>query len=116
MRKRYTHGGKPAWRNLTVADLRAFKETRIFSQVAAHTEADGSAAAAAGGDIVAIDRPLTAEVREGASEALMHATMGLTAYRSEVAAVEAAFQGMNAGADAVYTLHSQPMVTKLAEF
>ena len=116
MQNMYIHGGKPARRNLTVADLRAFKGAWIFSQVAAHTEPEGPAAAAAGGDIVAIDRPLTAEVREGAPEASMHAAVGLTGYRSEVAAVEAPFQAMNAGTDAVNTLHSQPMVAKLAEF
>ena len=30
MRNMYTHGGKPARRNLTVADLRAFKERGSF--------------------------------------------------------------------------------------
>ncbi len=108
----YTHGGKPARRNLTVTDLRAFKGTRIFSQVAPHTDAEGSAAAAAGVDLVAIDRPLPAEVREGAPEASMHAAVGLTAYRSEVAA----FEAMNDGADAVDTLHRLPTVSKPAKF
>ena len=46
----------------------------------------------------------------------MHAAVGLTANRSEVAVVEAAFEAMNDGADAAYTLHSLPMVAKLAEF
>ena len=112
MRNMYIHGGKPARRYLAVADLHAFQGTWIFSQVAAHTEPVGPAAAAAGGDIVAIDRPLTAEVREGAPEASMHAAVGLTAYRSQIAAVE----GMDDGADAVNTLHCLPMVSKLAEF
>ena len=38
MRNMYTHGSKPDRRNLTVADLRAFKGTRFFSQVAAYSE------------------------------------------------------------------------------
>ena len=41
MQGRYTHGGKPARRNLTVAGLRTFKTKRIFVQVAAYTEAVG---------------------------------------------------------------------------
>ena len=56
--------------------------------------------------------PLNSLKAWGAPEASMHAAVGLTAYRSEVAAIEAPFQAMNAGADAVNTLHSQPMVTK----
>ena len=116
MQNIYTHGGKPARLNLTVADLRAFKTKRILSQAAAYTEADGPAAAAAGVDIDSTDRPLTAEVREGAPDAFMHAAVGQTPYRSAVAVVEAAFEAMNDGADAANTLHSLPMVPKLAEF
>ena len=116
MRNMYAYGGEPARRNLTVTGLRAFTAKRIFSQVAAYTETRDPAAAAAGVDIVAIDRSLTAEVREGEPEAFMHAAVGLTANRSEVAVVEAAFEAMNDGADAAYTLHSLPMVAKLAEF
>ena len=116
MQDRYTHGRKPARRNLTVAGLRAFKAKRIFSQVAAYTEADSPAAAAAGVDIDATDRPLTAEVREGAPEAFTHAAAGPTAYRGAVAAAEAAFEAMNGGAYAAYTLHSLPMVPKPDEF
>ena len=69
-----------------------------------YTEARGSAAAAAGVDIVAIDRSLTTEVREGAPEAFMHAAVGQTGYRRAVAVVEAAFEAMNDGADAANTL------------
>ena len=116
MQGRYTHGRKPARRNLTVAGLRAFEAKRIFSQVAAYTEAHSPAAAAAGVDIDAIDRTLTAEVREGAPEAFTHAAAGPTACRSEVAVVEAAFEAMNGGADAAYTPYSLPMVPKPAEF
>ena len=116
MQGRYTHGGKSARRNLTVAGLRAFRAKRIFAQVAAYTEADSPAAAAAGVDIDASDRPLTVEVREGAPEAFTHAAAGPTACRSEVAVVEAAFEAMNDGADAVFTLHSLPMAPKPDEF
>ena len=116
MRNMYAYGGEPARRNLTITGLPAFTAKRIFSQAAAYTEADGPAAAAAGVDIDATDRPLTAEVREGAPDAFMHAAVGQTGYRSAVAVVEAAFEAMNDGADAAYTLHSLPMVAKLAEF
>ena len=46
----------------------------------------------------------------------MHAAVGLTGYRSELPVVDAAFEAMNDGADAPYTLHSLPMAPKLAEF
>ena len=39
-----------------------------------------------------------------------------TAYRGAVAAAEAAFEAMNDGADAAYTLHSLQMVPKPDEF
>ena len=116
MRNMYAYGGEPARRNLAMTGLRAFTAKRIFSQVAAYTEAHSPAAAAAGVDIDATDRPLTAEVREGAPDAFMHAAVGQTGYRSEVAAVEAAFEAMNDGADAAYTPYSLPMVPKPAEF
>ena len=107
-----THDGKPALRNLTAAELRAFKGTRIGSQVAAHANAEGSAAESAGIEVVAVDCPPRAEVREGAHEALIHAAVGLAPCRSEVAAYEA----MNDRAGAVYRPHSLPAILKLAEF
>ena len=116
MRNMYAYGGEPARRNLAMTGLRAFTAKRIFSQVAAYTETRGPAAAAAGVDTDATDRPLTAEVREGAPEAFKHAAAGPTACRSEVAAAEAAFEAMNGGADAAYTPYSLPMVPKPAEF
>ena len=46
----------------------------------------------------------------------MHAAVVLPAYRSAIAVFEAAFEAMNHDTDAVYTLHSLPMGTKLDEF
>ena len=106
------HGGKPARRNLTAAELRELTGTRICSQVDAHTDADSSAVAAAGVDTVAIDRPRPVEARKGPPEAFMHAAVDLAPCRGEGAAYEA----MNDRAYAVHMPHSLPTVSRLAEF
>ncbi len=116
MKNIYTFGGQPARRNLTVADLRAAKGKRVLTEVSAYTAEEGAAASAAGIDIIATDSPLTAEVRKGAPETFICTATSLTAYRSEGAVVEAAFEALHDGADSIYNLHSLGMVAKLAEF
>ena len=115
MRRIYTYGGKPASRNLTIADLRAAKGTRKFTQVTVANADEAAAAAAADIDIITTESPLTAEIRKAAPQTFLHTALMLTDYRSEAAVVDAAFEAMEDGADAVYTLRSLRMVSMLAE-
>ena len=115
MRRIYTYGGKPASRNLTIADLRAAKGKRKFTQVTASTADEAAAASEADIDIITTESPLTDEIRKGAPETFLHAALMLTDYRSEGAVIDAAFEAMEDGADAVYTLRSLRMVSMLAE-
>ena len=115
MKRIYTYGGKPASRNLTIADLRAAKGKRKFTQVTASTADEAAAATEAGIDIITTESPLTAEIRKGAPETFLHTALMLTDNRSEGAVVDAAFGAMEDGADAVYTLRSLRMVSMLAE-
>ena len=115
MRRIYTYGGKPASRNLTIADLRAAKGKRKFTQVTASTADEAAAASEAEIDIITTESPLTAEIRKGAPETFLHTALMLTDYRSEAAVIDAAFEAMEDGADAVYTLRSLRMVSMLAE-
>ncbi len=115
MRRIYTYGGKPASRNLTIADLRAAKGKRKFTQVTASTADEAAAASEADIDIITTESPLTDEIRKGAPETFLPAAFMLTDYRSEGAVIDAAFEAMEDGADAVYTLRSLRMVSMLAE-
>ena len=115
MRRIYTYGGKPASRNLTIADLRAAKGKRKFTQVTVSTADEAAAASEADIDIITTESPLTAEIRKGAPETFLHTALMLTDYRSEGAVIDAAFEAMEDGADAVYTLRSLRMVSMLAE-
>ena len=56
MRRIYTSGGKPASRNLTIADLRAAKGKRKFTQVTASTADEAAAASEADIDIITTER------------------------------------------------------------
>ena len=114
MKKIYTFGGQPAYRNLTVADLRAEKGKKVFSQVTANTTEEAAAADEAGIDILTTNCPLTTTVRKGAPKTFLHTAIGLTDYRTNEAVIEAAYEAMAAGSDAVYTLHSLKMIEELA--
>ena len=61
----YTYGGKPARRNLTVADMRAAKGVRKLVQVTANTAEEAAAAAEAGMDLVIGNAINVEAVRQG---------------------------------------------------
>ena len=115
MKSVFTYSGQPASRNLTVADLRAAKGKRKFTQVTAITSEEAAAASQAGIDIITTNSPLTSEVRKGAPELFLHTAIPLTDYTSESSVIDAAFEALGDGADAVYTLRGLRMVSILAE-
>ena len=115
MRRIYTYGGKPASRNLTIVELPAAKGKRKFTQVTASTADEAAATSEADIDIITTGSPLTAEIRKGAPETFLPAAFMLTDYRSEEAVIDAAFEAMEDGTDAVYTLRSLRMSSMLAE-
>ena len=115
LRRIYTCGGQPASRNLTIVELPAAKGKRKFTGVTASTPHEAAATSEADIDIIKSGSPLTADIRKGAPETFLPAAFMLTDYRSEEAVIDATFDAMEDGADAVYTLRSFRMGSVLAE-
>lgn len=115
MKSIYTYGGKPASRNLTLADLQAAKGKQKFSQTCVDSQEEAAAAVAAGIDILSVTCPHTASIREAAPETFCHSAVMLTDYTTEESVINAAFEAMTDGADMIYTIRSLKTITTLAE-
>ena len=110
----YTYGGRPAQRNLTVADIIALKGNATLCQTCPATEEEAAACEAAGIDVLnASDADLPA-VRAGAPETFTIADLPMTAHRTADDILRAAVTAGEAGADAVYTPRSLHVVEMLA--
>ena len=114
LKRIYTYGGKPARRNLTVADLVALRGKTRLCQTCPATEEEAAACEAAGIDVLnASDADLPA-VRAGAPTTFTIADLPMTAHLAPDDILRAAVRAADAGADAVYTPRSLSMVETLA--
>ena len=110
----YTYGGKPARRNLTVADLVALKGCARLCQTCPATEEEAAACEAAGIDVLNTSDADLPAVRAGALETFTIADLPMTAHHTSDDILRAAVKAGEAGADAVYTPRSLRVVEMLA--
>ena len=114
-RKRiYTYGGRPAQRNLTVADMIALKGTAKLCQTCPTTEEEAAACEAVGIDVLSTSAADLPAVRAGAPKTFTIADLHMTAHHTPDDILRAAINAAEAGADAVYTPRSLAMVEMLA--
>ena len=115
-RKRiYTYGGKPAWRNLTVADMIALKGSRRLCQTCPANEEEAAACEAVGIDVLNTSDADIPSVRAGAPETFTIADLPMTAHHTPDDILRAAVRAAEAGADAVYTPRGLRVVEMLAK-
>ncbi len=114
-RRIYTYGGKPAQRNLTVADVIALKGRRRLCQTCPATEEEAAACAEAGIDVLNTSDGDLPAVRAGAPEIFTIADLPMTAHLTPDDILRAAVKAAEAGADAVYTPRSLRIVEMLAD-
>lgn len=107
-------GGREADRTVTVASLRALKNsgTRLV-QVTAGTAEEAAAAEAADIDMVACLANAVPEVRAGSSRVFVSAAIDFDGAVTEDDLLAAAFNALNAGADAVITARAMSCVRRL---
>ena len=115
MRKIYTYGGRPARRNLTVADLQMAKaEGRKLTQVDAVTEDEARMLAEIGIDVITIADLDIEAVRRGAPRTFVTGSQTMVQYVTEDEALGAAIACAEKGADAIYTPRGLGVVERLA--
>jgi 3-methyl-2-oxobutanoate hydroxymethyltransferase len=117
MRAIYTFGGQPARRNLTLPDLRAAKAAgRKLTQANATRDIaeEAAAVAAAGIDLLSVTSTRLEEARAAAPDIYLIATLGAPHLVTPDEVLREAFRVATAGADAIYTIRSLPIVEMLA--
>ncbi len=114
-KKIYTWGGKFADRNYTVADLRKAKGKQKLIQTTATNFEEADAASQAGFDLLLCKSPFIKDVRLGAPNIFLTATIDLSNFVTEVDILKEAFNAMKEGADQVYTARGPHIVELLAK-
>ena len=114
MKRIYTYGGRPARRNLTVADLITLKGKARLCQTCPGTEEEAAACEAVGIDVLNTSDADLPAVRAGAPETFTIADLPMTAHHTPDDILRAAVTAAEAGADAVYTPRSLGVVEMLA--
>ena len=114
MKNVYTWAARPARRTVTVADLRAGKGRRKFTQVTANTAEEAAAAAEAGLDMIICNSQNTEAVRSGNDTLFLTAAIGLPDFPTEADILREALRALALGADAVLTARSLDVVSMLA--
>ena len=109
----YTYGGKPARRNLTVAEIVALKGETRLCQTCPATQEEAAACETVGIDVLNTSDADLPAVRAGAPETFTIADLPMTAHRTSDDILRAAVTAAEAGADAVYTPRSLTMVEML---
>jgi len=115
MKKLYTWGGKFADRNLTVADLLKNKGKIKYLQTTATDSTEASAAKEAGIDMILCKSPVINEIRKGAPDIFLTATIDLALFPTENEVLHEAFRAMSAGADQIYTARGPHIVEMLSK-
>jgi len=114
MKRVYTWAAQPAKRSVTVADLRAGKGQRTFTQVTANTADEAIAAAEAGIDMIIGNSQNVETVRAGNDTLFLTAAIGLPNFATNDDILREAFRVLALGADAVMTARSMSVVEMLA--
>ena len=114
MKKLYTWGGKFADRNLTVSDLIQNKGKKKYLQTTATDSSEASAAKEAGIDMLLCKSPVINEIRKGAPDIFLTATIDLALFPSKNEVLHEAFRAMSAGADQIYTARGPHIVEMLS--
>ena len=99
----YKRQGKFADRNLTVSDLIQNKGKKKYLQTTATDSSEASAAKEAGIDMLLCKSPVINEIRKGAPDIFLTATIDLALFPSENEVLHEAFRAMSAGADQINT-------------
>jgi len=115
VKKIYTWSGKFADRNLTVDDLLKAKGKKKLIQTTAINAEEAEAAKSADFDMLLCKSPLIKDVRLGAPQTFLTATIDLSNYVTEVEILKEAFRAMKEGADQVYTARGPHVVEMLAK-
>jgi 3-methyl-2-oxobutanoate hydroxymethyltransferase len=108
-------GSEPSRRNLTLADLRAAKGRRQFTQVSANTTEEAEAAREAGIDLLICGSGNVAAARKGNDTHFLTAGIPLSSCPTPDDMLREAFRAMELGADAVFTQRSLEIVSMLAK-
>ena len=115
MKKLYTWGGKFADRNLTISDILKNKGKKKFLQTTATNSEEAKAAKAAGIDMLLCKSPLITDVRKGAPDIFLTATIDLAQFPTSNEILREAFNAMSSGADQVYTARGPHIVELLSK-
>ncbi|MDC1287535.1 3-methyl-2-oxobutanoate hydroxymethyltransferase [Gammaproteobacteria bacterium] len=111
----YTYGGKPAQRNLTVADFIHDRGIRKFTSTVPGTQEEAEACAAAEIDHLSVWNTLTSVIRTGAPNTFINAALPMSQYVTRDEILRAAMRAAEAGADSVQTPRSLEIVEMLAK-
>ena len=115
MKKIYTWGGKFAERNLTVYDLIRNKGKKKYIQTTAINSEEAAAAKQAGFDMLLCKSPNIKDVRAGARDIFLTATIDLALFPLEEDVLKEAFNAMKDGADQIYTARGPHIVEMLSK-
>ena len=115
MKKLYTWGGKFADRNLTVSDIADNKGKKKLLQTTATNSEEAAAAKEAGIDMVLCKSPVIDEIRKGAPDIFLTATIDLALFTTKTEVLNEAFRAMSVGADQVYTARGPHIVEMLSK-
>ena len=115
MKKLYTWGGKFADRNITLSDIANNKGKKKFLQTTATNSDEAAAAKEAGIDMILCKSPVIEEIRKGAPDIFLTATIDLALFPSEKEVLNEAFRAMSIGADQVYTARGPHIVEMLSK-
>ena len=115
MKKLYTWGGKFAERNITVSELLKNKGKTKFLQTTATDSSEALAAKEAGIDMILCKSPVINEIRKGAPDIFLTATIDLALFPTENEVLHEAFRAMSAGADQIYTARGPHIVEMLSK-
>jgi len=115
MKNIYTWAAQPAKRTLTVADLKAAKGKKKFTQVTANSNEEADAAEKAGFDMIICQAKNVLKVREGSEHLFLTASLILNEYVTNEDIMRGAFKALENGADAVMTPRSMEVVEMLTK-
>ena len=115
MKNIYTWAAQPAKRTVTVADLKAAKGKKKFTQVTANSREEAHAAEKAGFDMIICQAKNVLKVREGSKHLFLTASLILNEYVTKEDIMRGAFKALEGGADAVMTPRSMEIVAMLSK-
>ena len=115
MKKIYTWGGKFSDRNITIADIIKSKGKKKLIQTTAINSEESAAAKEAGFDMLLCKSPNIQNVRQGAPDIFLTATIDLALFPTKDDVLREAFDSMKKGADQIYTARGPHIVEILAK-